>query len=192
MKVQLFVITALMLTASCQSSSSGNSKTDSTTGATPDSSQHASASAKTNTPADDSSFMIKAADGGALEVALGHLAESKGADTAIKHFGREMVHDHGAMGEHLKQLASSKQIAIPGTLSDESKDKVQKMQQLQGADFDKTYMDAMVKAHQHDLDAFNKEVAQGSDTSITSFFKQYIPMVQMHLQMAQSIQSTLK
>jgi putative membrane protein len=192
MKVQLIVITALMLTASCQSSSSDKNKSDSMANAGTDTTKNASASSPSNTPSDDSSFMIKAADGGALEVALGHLAESKGRDTAVKHFGREMVHDHGAMGEHLKQLASSKQITIPGTLSDESKDKVQKMQQLQGADFDKAYIDAMVKAHQHDLDAFNKEVAQGSDTSITSFFKQYIPMVQMHLQMAQSIQSTLK
>jgi putative membrane protein len=199
MKINLLLISALALTMSCHQRSSdsldtakkeNDMKADSASNT--DSSKYANGTSKTNTPADDANFVATVADGGALEVALGHLAASKAADTAVKHFGKEMVHDHSMMGDQLKTLASIKQISIPTALSDKSKDQVQKLQQLQGTDFDKAYINAMVNAHQDDIAAFNKEAAQGGDSTITGFVRDHLPMLQMHLQQAQAIQGTLK
>ncbi len=195
MKFNLVLISAFVLTTSCHQndpkSAPASSSADSSKSAT-DSSKSAKDSSKTNTPADDANFVAAVADGGALEVALGHLAASKGTDTAVKHFGREMVHDHSMMGDQLKTLATIKQISIPMALSDKSNDKVQKLQQLQGSDFDKAYIDAMVSAHQDDIAAFNKEAAQGADSTINGFVSAHLPMLQMHLQQAQAIQRNLK
>jgi Domain of unknown function (DUF4142) len=42
----------------------------------------------------DHEFAMKAASGGLAEVKLGHLAEERGMNPAVKEFGKRMVADH--------------------------------------------------------------------------------------------------
>ena len=46
-------------------------------------------------PRGDKSFVMKAAQGGMLEVATGQLAQAQGESQDVKDFGAKMVEDHG-------------------------------------------------------------------------------------------------
>jgi putative membrane protein len=65
-----------------------------------------------------------------------------------------------------------------------------KLSGLSGADFDKTYMQAMVKDHQKDINEFQKEANNGSNADLKAFAAQTLPTLQEHLRMAQEAQTT--
>ena len=57
---------------------------------------------------------------------------------------------------------------------------------------DKNYMDAMVKDHEQDLAAFEKEAKDGSDADVKNFASKTAEVVRKHLEMAKEIDAKLK
>src|SRR3954468_1889404 len=98
----------------------------------------------------DASFMKQAADGGMAEIALGNLAVSKASSDDVKKFGQRMVDDHSKANDQLKQLASSKGIDVPSELNAKDKATKERLSKLSGEQFDRAYMQHMVKDHTKD------------------------------------------
>jgi putative membrane protein len=141
----------------------------------------------------DKAFVMKAAQGGMTEVQLGQLAADKGASQDVKDFGSKMVTDHGKAGDELKSIATSKGLTLPDKLDDKHQMMVDKMSKLSGADFDKAYVPAMVKAHKADDALFAKEAKSGDDADLKAFAdKTDTDVVKMHLKMIEDIQSKMK
>jgi putative membrane protein len=137
--------------------------------------------------ASDQKFVKEAAEGGMAEVELGQLAMLKGSSDDVKKFGQRMVDDHGKANAKLKDLASSKGIALPeapGAKQEATKDRLSK---LSGDQFDKAYMKDMLQDHKKDIAAFKAESNSGRDSDIKNFAAQTLPTLQDHLKNAQSI-----
>jgi putative membrane protein len=128
----------------------------------------------------DKSFMKEAAKGGMMEVAMGRVAEKNASDSAVKKFGARMVADHGKANSELKSIAKEEGVELPGEKT-ASKWKS-----------DKEYMDAMVKDHEDDLAAFEKQAKEGSDPDVKRFAEKTSAMIRKHLQMAKDINAKLK
>ena len=124
--------------------------------------------------------MKKAAKGGAMEVAMGKLAEQNGQSEDVKSFGKRMVADHGKAGEELKKIAADKGVKLP-----EKDPKV-------SWSSDKAYMDMMVKDHEKDLAEFQQEANSGTDPDVKKFAEDTAKMVQEHLDLAKQTQAKLK
>lgn len=139
----------------------------------------------------DAEFAVKAASGGLMEVQLGNLAISNGSSQAVKDFGSGMVNDHSAANGELMSLASSKNIALPDVPGNEHQKEIDKLKSKTGSDFDKAYMEFMVKDHKEDIDLFQKETDNGMDQDLKSWAAQKIPVLQHHLQMAEQIEKSL-
>jgi len=60
-----------------------------------------------------------------------------------------------------------------------------------GADFDKAYVDAIVKDHEEDVKAFQREADKGKDEQIKAFATETLPVLQGHLEKIKAIQSKL-
>jgi putative membrane protein len=60
------------------------------------------------------------------------------------------------------------------------------------ADFDRAYLDAMVKEHKKDVSAFDKEAKSGKDDDLKAFAAQTTPTLKSHLQQAEELQKTVK
>ena len=128
----------------------------------------------------DKTFMKKAAKGGAMEVAMGQVAEQKAQSEDVKSFGKRMVADHGKANDELKSIASKKGFQLP------SKEHSVKWTS------DKAYMDAMVKDHEKDLAEFKEEASSGTDPDLKKFADDTAKMVQQHLDLAKETQGKLK
>jgi putative membrane protein len=145
--------------------------------------------AKTAASSADTAFVMKAASGGMAEVELGKMAQEKGSSQAVKDFGKKMVDDHTKANDQLKQVASQKNITVPGDMMPKDKATVAKMSSLSGAAFDKAYVKDMVEDHKKDVAAFQKEANSGKDSDIKGFASQTLPTLQEHLKMIQDIAS---
>src|SRR6185369_10243655 len=140
----------------------------------------------------DRSFIIKAAQGSMAEVELGRLATQKGSNEAVKSFGQHMVDDHSNINNELSQLASKKKINVPKDIDPQHKAVENRLSKLSGDQFDKAYIDEMVKDHQKNVTVFQKVSTQTTDPELKAWIDKKLPTLQEHLRMAQDIQRTMK
>jgi putative membrane protein len=139
----------------------------------------------------DIRFARDAARGGVAEIKLGDLAQSKASSDTVKAFAGRMIAEHTTSGDHLKQAASSENITLPEQLSAKDQSTFDALSKLSGADFDRAYAQDMVRDHQADLAAFQKEANSGKDEALRDFASQTIPMIQEHLNQAKEMLKTV-
>jgi putative membrane protein len=150
---------------------------------------------RTSTTADttfERKFIDKAASGGMAEVNLGKLAMEKGSSPTVKQFGLKMVEDHGKANDELKAIAEKKNLPIPTDVDTEQKATYDKLAKLSGADFDKAYMDAMVKDHDEDVKEFKHATAAPMDPDVKAWAKKTLAVIEQHDHIAHQDKSALK
>jgi putative membrane protein len=135
----------------------------------------------------DQLFVKDAAGGGMAEVELGRLAVEKGSTDDVKKFGQRMVDDHTKANEELKDIAGKRNIPLPNEPDAKHKATKDHLSKLSGAEFDKAYMSDMLKDHNKDVAAFQRESNSGRDPEIKSFAAQTLPTLKDHLREARSI-----
>lgn len=141
---------------------------------------------------DDKEFMTKAAQGGMLEVKLGQEAATKGTTADVKALGTRMSTDHGKANAELQQIAAKKGVTLPTELDKDLQKKIDDMQKLSGAKFDKEYADSMVKDHEEDVKLFEKASTDVKDPDVRSFAAKTLPTLQGHLTMAKETKAKTK
>ncbi len=140
----------------------------------------------------DRKFLGEAAGGGLAEVELGRLAVEKASDPDVKAFGQHMVDDHSKVNEELKKLADSKGVTVPSKLPAKEAQLQKKLSALSGRAFDRAYVDAMVKDHEHDVAAFQKQSTAAHDPDVAAFATKTLPTLREHLTRVQGISKSMK
>lgn len=140
----------------------------------------------------DSEFAVKAASGGMMEVELGKLAQTNALSADVKQFGQGMIDDHSKANEELKSWAQSKNITLPTAPNEDHQDKIRKLSEKKGADFDKEYIDFMVDDHKKDIDLFKDQAEKGGDADLRTWAQGKVPTLEHHLMMAEEIKKNLK
>jgi len=133
----------------------------------------------------DSKFVKEASEGGLAEVQLAQLAQQKAQNQAVKDFAQHMISDHTKANDELKAMAAGENMAVSTSLSVSDSALKVKLEALSGAAFDKSYMSAMMKDHQNDIAAFEKEAKRGENPKIKSFAAKTLPTLRDHLSMAE-------
>lgn len=136
----------------------------------------------------DKKFIEKAAEGGLAEVQLAQLAQTKATDQKVKDFAQQMITDHTQANQKLVAIAQAKGVTPPTTLTEHHQDVLQKLQNADGAKFDKMYLRGQVHDHQEQLELMQKEAKNGADTDLKQFAATTAPVVQQHLDMAKQDQ----
>lgn len=137
----------------------------------------------------DTTFAIKAAQGGVAEVEMGKLAVEKGSSADVKAFGRQMVDDHTKANNDLKSIAEKKGMTLPDDMNAHQHATHTKLQRLSGDAFDQAYVKDMVKDHEEDVKEFEKESESGKDLDIKGFASRTLPVLRGHLEKVRSIQN---
>jgi putative membrane protein len=92
-------------------------------------------------------FVEKAAVANMAEIQLGQLALKQAQDPQVKQFAQMMVDDHTKALEQLRTAVSSQGLQVATALDNKHQKLHDKLAKLQGAEFDREYMDAMVDTH---------------------------------------------
>jgi putative membrane protein len=141
----------------------------------------------------DKTFMTKAADAGATEIAASKVAETKAGDEKVKSFAQTMVGDHTKVADELKQLATSKNVTLSDAPSKPHAEKIAKLDKLEGKKFDKEYAKTIgVAAHKDAVKLFSDASKKASDPDVKAFAAKNLPALEHHLQMATELNSTVK
>lgn len=133
-------------------------------------------------------FVKQAAFSDMFEIEAGKLAQRKGDKT--KDFGETLVKDHTATSSDLKNLVASGMVKaeMPTALDSSHKSKLDKLQGLQGADFDRQFVSDNVSGHKTDVSLFERYASGGDNVELKGFASTYLPKPQQHLKMAQDLE----
>jgi putative membrane protein len=141
---------------------------------------------------DQSDFVVQAASGGLLEVELGKLAQEMAQHSRVKKVAKMMVDDHAKMNQELKELATKKQLTLPGSLGEEQQRKVDELRKQNRQSFDSRYLEVMEEEHQSDIKKFEDASENHKDADIQSFAAKHLPLLRAHLDSVKMIRAALK
>jgi putative membrane protein len=133
-------------------------------------------------------FLKEASMSDIFEIASSNLALER-ADGATKTFAQQMVHDHQKTTMELKQLIDSGKVkaAPASSMSDDQKDSLDSLTDLQGSDFTKQYQEDQVEAHKDAVDLFKRYAEGGDNADLKTWASSTLPTLQHHLEMAQEM-----
>ncbi|SFW22572.1 DUF4142 domain-containing protein [Chitinophaga sancti] len=189
MKRLSYVAATLMTVWMLQSCGGGNTESKHE-----DAVDSAQAVNKETAPVDQSSsdFAVKAADAGMKEIALGKIAQEKGVNPQVKAFGEQMVADHSKAADELKSIAAAKNITLPDSVGVDYKKDIDDISKKTGKDFDKAYVNEMVKDHNDAVDLFRKASDDVTDPELKAFAAKTLPTLEAHQTHVKTLDSLLK
>jgi putative membrane protein len=136
----------------------------------------------------DARFIDHVARDNEGEIELGKLAVQKAQSPEVKALAQRLVTDHSKANQQLKRLAQKESVSVPTGVGKEQKDLRAQLEKLNGAAFDRAFVDAEVKDHQNDITFYQNESNRLQDPQLRSFAQQTLPVLQEHLQMAERVE----
>ena len=134
-------------------------------------------------------FISAAASTDEFERQEGRMAERQAASPQVRAFGQMMVRDHTNTTMALKTAIRRAGLPLPPppTLTPEQQSNVSALRGLRGRDFDRTYMQQQIQAHQTALGVMQAYAAGGDNRLLRKAAASTVPLVKRHLAMAQRI-----
>jgi len=137
-------------------------------------------------------FVTKASAAGLAEVNLSSLAKDRANRPEVKQFSQRMVEDHTKANNELLKLADSKGLKAASRMDDEHQKAADKLAGLKGADFDRAYMDVMVKDHDEAVTLFENASKNVDDKDLQAWAAKTLPTLREHRDMAHKIAGAKK
>jgi putative membrane protein len=140
---------------------------------------------------DDLESFRKMAQADLAEVAAGKVAAEKAQSPEVKKYAQHMVDEHTKMLEQGKQLAQAKGVTPPAQPEKKHQSALEKLQKASGADFDRQYMQQMVRDHQEVLKVAEKAAKDAKDPQLKAHAEKGVPHIKEHLAQARKISESL-
>jgi putative membrane protein len=135
----------------------------------------------------DRKYFQDIAQANMAEVETGKLAQSKASSEEVKKYASHMVEDHGKMLEEQQTLAQAKGVQLPKQPKKEHQSALKKLEGMSGQEFDRAYMEQMVKDHEKTLKLVRETSKNAKDPELKQVAEKAAPDVEKHLAMAKQI-----
>ncbi len=138
--------------------------------------------------------MAKLHHANGMEIDMGKLGSEK-AKGAVKSYAARMVKDHKKADEKLMALAKKKNatLTVPAPTDAEKKEMDEQMstaarlRSLEGAEFEREFMAAMVKDHTSALALVTDAQSKANDKDVVALFKSARTMIESHKTAAEKL-----
>ena len=141
---------------------------------------------------DTPAFVSNASQSDMYEIQAAAIAQKRSKTAAIKAFAKMMATDHTATSKAMGPLATAAGQTPADKLDERRKGFIDNLNTANDADFDKTYVDQQVAAHQEALTLMQGYAGDGSDAGLKAAAAATAPKVQMHLDKIKGIQAAMK
>jgi putative membrane protein len=152
------------------------------------------------------------------EVELGKLASERAQSQDVKQFAQMMIRDHTRSGNELAQAVTPHDVTPSKEIDQKHQQLMTRLRALQGAEFDREYMKAMVDGHREVKSMLEKRAGDGRtaanrndstaapgsrtagtsgsansalDVTVNQWASKSLPTVEQHLQRAERIHASL-
>jgi putative membrane protein len=145
----------------------------------------------------DRNFINQASISNTAEIRAGQYADSTvdsttdSLGTSIRAFAAKMVTDHTTAQNDLKTLGNSVNVAVTDSVDSMHSSQMDSLKMLSGRAFDSAYILSQIADHQAAINTFQQESNSGNRSAVINYANKYLPVLQMHLQMADSLATAM-
>jgi putative membrane protein len=140
----------------------------------------------------DAKMMRDIAQSDLAEVQAGKLGASKASSAEVKKFAQHMVDDHGKHLSEARSMAKTKGVQLPSAPAKKHQQAMKKLESASGAEFDKVFMQQMVKDHEDALKLVQNTAKNAKDPQLKADAEKTAPVIEKHLEEAKRIAASLK
>jgi putative membrane protein len=140
----------------------------------------------------DRRALARLAQSDMAEIQTGKLAAEKASNPDVKKYAQHMVDEHTQMLEEGRKLAQSKGVKPPASTDKKHQAALEKLKGLSGDEFDRQYMQQMVRDHREVLKLAQKTANAGKDAELKAHAQKGTPHIEEHLKTAQQLAASLK
>lgn len=148
-------------------------------------------SEKSSVVKSDQRFLVEAAMGSLAEVNLGQLGLDRAQSQDVKKFAQRLMDDHGKSLAQMQALADKQEIKMPEQVDEKHNQVFAKLSRVGGKEFDQTFVREMIKDHEANVRAFEKESLSVNNPQIKAWAQETLPVLREHLQSAQDLSKQL-
>jgi putative membrane protein len=134
----------------------------------------------------DKAFVDAAASNGLAEVQLVKLAAGRASHAAVREFAARLEAHHTQANLELRKITDSQGIDVTqqmGTYQAAAK----RLTELDGAVFDRAYLQHVIQEHEEAIAQFTKEAQEGQNPQLKAFASKMLPKLREHQQRAQQL-----
>jgi putative membrane protein len=123
------------------------------------------------------------------EIEQAKVAKSKSKNKDVLAFANMMIEHHGQAKKQQAALKETPETSPLSTqLQGEAQQTLTKLQQANGADFDRAYLEAQVDGHQKALDTLKSKLLPSAKTpELTKYLRELQPKIEQHLARARTL-----
>jgi putative membrane protein len=140
---------------------------------------------------DTGAFVESATQGNMYEIQAAHIAEQRSKSAEVKAFAKKMIVDHTALANTMKPLITKAGKTPATDVGQRLKGMLDNLNAASPQDFDKTYIDQQVAAHEETLNLLKGYADNGDDAGLKAAAAKATAKVQSHLDKAKAIQAKL-
>ncbi len=138
---------------------------------------------------DDRAFLTKDVQGARYELALGKLAASKATQPQVRNYARMIVHDHQSANAALIGLTQSQGVKAPTGMTQQDAQTLAKLKGMNGAAFDKAYLDEMTRINAEDASDSDHEKTVTHDERIRAYLTKFSSMDEKHKKVGEELKA---
>lgn len=144
----------------------------------------------------DVAMVVSAAEAGSAEVDLAQLAQTTSEHPGVDTLAAQLERDHKQVNDRLKDLADRKDVDFPDDVvglpgpNEAQRATHERLDALEGAVFDRAWVDQMVTNHQAGIDLYTR-ASQSTDADLKALAEATLPSLRAHLQACQDLQRRL-
>jgi len=137
----------------------------------------------------DRDFVRTAAESNFAEMEACRLALSRANRPEMKADAQHLLIDHRKIHADLTELAQKKGVTLPTETDAEHKRILEKLADLNGAEFDRAFAAAMMSDYTQAVSLFEEHPKKGRDGDVRVFAERTVPTLRMHLKMVRDLTS---
>lgn len=141
---------------------------------------------------DTESFIKAAAIANEYEIKAAEIALRKSTNQDVKDLAQTILDDHQALGEEFMTVLEGAGLMAPtGKLDNRRQGLIDNLEVATGDDFDETYLDQQIDAHQETLTLFKAQADRGDVPQLADLADGAVATLQSHLDQARAVEDML-
>jgi putative membrane protein len=135
----------------------------------------------------DDQYVIKAVVFNNATIQTAKLVESRSENEAVKAFAKQVIEDHNKASEELGRVIKDRKLSVVAGLEKETREEIDRLSKLKGAEFDREYLANFIKCHEKCLSMCKSQVSSGKEEAASKYAKDCCTKLEEHLKKAKEL-----
>ena len=140
-------------------------------------------------------FVQEAAESDFFEIQSGQMAADNSTNTDVADYGSMLVMDHTMSSSELMSIAQKNNVTITTptrqNLDDDEQERLTRLDNASAEQFDLEFVNIQIEAHEDAIELYQEAIQELENTELKAFAQSTLPILQEHLQEAQTLKTQL-